>query len=88
MDQVKPRRIAEQAERHQATATILFKPDAGHVSKREVELVMSVFDEVLLAMKRIEADAAAAKSSSFNQKVEPGAVFAIKDSRVHSRQGA
>ncbi len=88
MDQVKPRRIAEQAEQLQATATILFKPDADHVSKREVELVMSVFDEVLLAMKRIESDAAAAKSSSFNQKVEPSAVSAIKGSRAHSKQGA
>lgn len=79
---------AEQRAEQSQTATILFKPDAGHVSKREVELVLSVFDEVLLAMKRIESDAAAAKSSSFNQKVEPRAVSAIKGGRVHSKQGA
>lgn len=87
MDQIKPRCIAEQAEQFQATATILFKPDVDHVSKREVELVMSIFDEVLLAMKRIESDAAAAKSSSFSQKVEPCADSAIEVGRVRSKPG-
>ncbi len=79
---------AEQRAEQSQTVTILFKPDADRVSKKEVELVMSVFDEVLLAMKRIETDAAATKSSSFSQKVEPCAVSAIKGGRVHSKQGA
>lgn len=85
MNQVKPRRIAEQAEQLQATATILFKPDAHRVSKREIELTMSVFDEVLLAMSKIEAEALA-KSSSFIQKVEPCADSAIEVGPARSNQ--